>query len=266
MSGRDFLAEILARKRVENQRRSRRANVIRALLSQPVEPRGERAIAALRRGDGGVRFITEIKHASPSAGRIRERAPGSVGSIARAYERAGASAISVLADAPGFGGTPLDVRRVAAEVSVPVLFKEFVLHELQVELARAVGASMVLLLVRALPFAELEQMIRAVRAHGMEPVVEAADDAELAIALRTDARIVGINARDLRTFAVDPEKAAQAIEAVGADRVSVFMSGIRQRSDVLRIERTRADAVLVGEGLMRAADPGAKLRELRGVE
>lgn len=264
MSGRDYLAEILARKAIENARRIRHRGLVPS-TDAPIIDRRDAAIAALRRGGGDVRFITEVKFASPSAGSIRPRRAGSVATIAASYERAGSAAVSVLADRVGFAGSPLDVGRAARAVAVPVLFKEFVLDEIQVELARRMGASMVLLLVRALPPDRLRAMIRTVRDHGMEPVVEAADEPELDVALDTDATIVGVNARDLRTFRVDPELAARAMERIPKSSVAVFMSGIRDRSDVDRVARTRADAVLVGEGLMRADDPGAKLRELRGI-
>jgi indole-3-glycerol phosphate synthase len=119
--------------------------------------------------------IAEIKHQSPSAGTIRARVAGGVAALATAYELAGASAVSVLCDRVGFGGTPLDVRRAAAATSLPVLFKEFVLEEQQVELAHVCGASMVLLLVRAMSASRLNELVAAVHALDMAPVVEAAD-------------------------------------------------------------------------------------------
>lgn len=267
MSGRDFLGEILARKRFEVERRKGHVHAVERLLeTMPFDPdRGARAVAALRREGAALpRVIAEIKFASPSAGVIRTRSPGSVASIARSYVRNGAAAVSVLADRPGFAGSPLDVRRAASSVEAPVLFKEFVLDISQIRLARAVGASMVLLLVRALSERELGALSDAIRREGLEPVVEAADEAELEVAIASGATIVGVNARDLRTFRVDPAMAARAMERIPPDRIAVFMSGIRERADVDRVASTRADAVLVGEGLMRAEDPGAKLRALLG--
>ena len=268
MSGADILSRILDRKRIEVGRRARHRRAFEAHAARfPLERgRGERALAAIRRGDGAAlpRVIAEVKFQSPSAGTIRERAEGLGARIARGYVEGGASAVSVLADGPGFGGSALEVRRVASAIEAPVLFKEFVLDPIQVELARVGGASMVLLLVRALDPRSLRAMIAEVRARGMEPVVEAADEAELEIALETEARIVGVNARDLRTFRLDPEAAARAMARIPADRVAVFMSGIRTREDVDQVARTRADAILVGEGLMRAPDPGARLAQLLG--
>src|SRR5690554_6711638 len=144
----DFLGRIVDRKLVENARRARRAEIYARALAEAPEAdmsRGARAIAALTRREGEeLRVISEIKFSSPSAGPIRQRKAGDAVRIAGAYSEGGAAAISVLADRRGFGGSPLDVRRVAGAVDRPVLYKEFVLDELQVKLARLMGASMVL--------------------------------------------------------------------------------------------------------------------------
>lgn len=258
---RDYLAEILARKAREVARRRLREVAWRFDVAP--EPRGDRAVAALRRGVDGPKVIAEVKFASPSAGVIRAREVGDARRVALDYERHGAAAVSVLADGPGFGGSPLTVRRVAEAVDVPVLFKEFVLDEAQVRLARAMGASMVLLLVRAMGDEQLRALVDTIGAHGMAPVVEAADEDELDRAVATGARIVGVNARDLATFEVDLDGAARSLERTPSDRVAVFMSGVRSPEDYQRVARTRADAVLVGEGLMRAHAPGERLAELR---
>lgn len=261
----DYLGEIVARKRREIARRRRRAALVASSFAEvPPDPeRGRRSVEALRRPAGrGPRLIAEVKFRSPSAGTIRRRDPGSVRRVARAYEQGGAAAISVLADGPGFGGSPLDVRRVADTVAVPILFKEFVLDPVQVELARAVGASMVLLLVRCLDAGALRELVAATREAGLAPVVEAADARELEIALSTGATILGVNARDLRTFRVDVAEADRILRETPADRVAVFMSGVRDREAYRRVAAGRADAVLVGEGLMRAPDPSEKLREI----
>jgi len=258
----DHLARIIERKRHEVARRVARAGRFVDFAERIPAPRGD-LLAPLRRVSGQPpRVIAEIKLRSPSAGVIRARVAGELETIGAAYQRAGAAAVSVLCDGPGFGGSPLDVRRVAARVSVPFLFKEFVLEPVQVDVARAVGASYVLLLVRVLDDRELTRLIREVRARGLEPVVEAADADELERALATDAAIVGINARDLRSFDVDPGRAGGLIERIPQDRVAVFMSGVRTRADFERVAGTRADAVLIGEGLMRDREPGEKLAEL----
>jgi indole-3-glycerol phosphate synthase len=261
----DHLERILARKRREVVRRRRHLTRLVGLTSSaPIDmARGARALEALSRpASGALRVIAEVKFKSPSAGVIREKRPGESARIARAYVRGGAAAVSVLADAPGFGGSPLEVRRVACAVDRPVLFKEFVLDEVQIELARLVGASMVLLLVCALDERRLGELVRETKRAGMEPVVEAASERETEIALATGARIVGVNARNLRTFEVDPDVARRAIELIPDDRIAVFMSGLKTQDDFREVGKGRADAVLVGEGLMREDDPSEALRRL----
>lgn len=261
----DYLAEIVTRKRRELSRRHRRHRYLApALAAVPRDAsRGRRAVDVLRRAPGDApRVIAEVKFRSPSAGLIRARRAGDVVAIARSYVRGGAAAVSVLADGPGFGGSLLDVRRVARAVDAPVLFKEFVLDPVQVELARAAGASLVLLLVRVLEQTELLELVAAVREAGMEPVVEAASAEELERAVDSGATVVGVNARDLRTFRVDVEAAGRILAATPDDRVAVFMSGVHDRMGFQRVADGRADAVLVGEGLMRAPDPEKKLREM----
>lgn len=264
MSSTDYLTPILERKRRELQRRSRHR---RRAASTPVDPtRATYALAALKRQRGGApRIIAEIKRRSPSRGELRAYERGDVSVLARAYVAGGAAAVSVLCDGPGFAGSPLDLRRAAQSVSVPVLFKEFVLHELQIELARAVGAHMVLLVVRALEPARLSALVEATLAAGMAPIVEAADAEELALALDTRASIVGVNARDLRSFQVETSAAQQALAIIPEDRIAVHMSGVHTRADFLRIAEGRADAVLIGESLMRAPHPEEQLQKLLGV-
>lgn len=258
---RDFLTPILERKARENVRRARHE---RARVPAPdATGRAELAYRALQRMAGEQpRIIAEIKRASPSAGSIRPYARGDIAWLAEEYVRGGAAAVSVLCDGKGFGGSALDLRRASRAISAPLLFKEFVLDELQVQLAQRVGAHMVLLLVRALPKQRLHVMCEAVLAAGLAPVVEAANAAEVELALRTNARIVGVNARDLRTFKVDPRAAHAALCMIPADRIAVHMSGVRTRADYREIAQGRADALLVGESLMRAEQPSAKLREL----
>ena len=256
----DYLTPILERKRRENARRARRPDPS-ASLHASIEDRAALAYARLRReGAEPPRVIAEIKHRSPSAGLIRAREAGLVAALAQQYQQGGASAVSVLCDRAGFGGSVLDVRRARAACTLPVLFKEFVLEARQVSLARAVGAHMVLLLVRALPEDALHALVAEIERQGMAPVVEAADEAELVVALRTSAVIVGVNARDLRSFTVDSGQARSLIDRIPHGRVAVHMSGVRAAEDLAHVAASRADAVLIGEGLMRAADPRATLR------
>jgi indole-3-glycerol phosphate synthase len=267
----DYLKAILERKRVEVARRRRHA-AARALRltaaqsgAQPsaTSERAVRAIAALRRQPGGLpRVIAEIKRRSPSAGEIRRRERGDVAQLANAYLAGGAVAVSVLSDASGFGGCALDVRRAARAISAPILFKEFVLDEVQLDLARAAGASMALLIVRALTEERLHALVLAANERGLAPVVEAADAREVRTAVETGATIVGVNARDLGTFRVDKAAAVRALAGIPADRIAVHMSGVHSAADVRDVAAGRADAILVGESLMRAPDPTLKLREL----
>ncbi len=257
----DQLGLIMKRKRVEVARRQRFAQFYaRCAAAAKAVPAPEELARALRRPAGvQPRVIAEIKLRSPSAGEIRARKGGEIPGIARGYAAAGAAAVSVLCDGPGFGGSALDLRRVARCIPNPVLFKEFVIDPLQIDLARAVGASYVLLLVRVLDDHTLQHLIDSVRARGLEPVVEAADAQELSRALLTTATVIGINARDLRSFSVDANHASALVNRIPSDRVAVFMSGVRSADDFARVAQTRADAVLIGEGLMRSQDPGAQL-------
>lgn len=251
-----MLDAILARTRNELARR----RVHPMPFVEDAAPR-DRVVDALRRPAGAApRVIAEIKYRSPSAGEIRPWRVGDAVRVARDYEAAGAAAVSVLADAPAFGGSNLAVRRVAKAVDVPVLYKGFVLDPLQLDLARALGAELVLLLVRALSEHALQALVEGALQRGLEPLVEAASDAELERALGTPARVVGINARDLATFAVDPVAAQRQLEATPSDRVAIFMSGIRSAADLAAVASGRADAVLIGEGLMRTPAPGDTLR------
>jgi indole-3-glycerol phosphate synthase len=261
----DLLTPIFERKRREIERRRRHALACTA-DREPLAAdatRGADALRALRRQPGQPpRVIAEIKRRSPSAGVIRAHALGDIEHIASAYELGGASAVSVLCDRVGFGGSLLDLRRASRAIDLPLLFKEFVLDEIQVEMAQRVGAHMVLLLVRAMSPERLAALVDVVLAHGMAPVVEAADAREVQLALCTRAEIIGVNARDLKTFRVDPEGAQAALALIPRERIAVHMSGVQSAETFLRVASSRAHAVLIGEGLMRAQDPTLRLREL----
>ena len=263
----DRLAPILARKRREIARRRAHLGLFDPRSDPPTDATDRRpaALEALRRPEGSPpRVIAEIKYASPSEGPIRPWRPGEGARLARAYVTGGAAAVSVLCDREGFGGSVSELRRVACAIDRPVLFKEFVLDELQLDVARAAGASLVLLLVRALGGPRLGALVDGCHARGLEPVVEAADEDEVERALATDARVVGVNARDLATFSVDPRSAERAIQKIVSGRVAVYMSGVSSRDQLERVARTRADAVLVGSALMRAPEPGVRLAEWLG--
>jgi indole-3-glycerol phosphate synthase len=207
-------------------------------------------------------LIAEIKRASPSAGDIAPEIDRVA--LARAYEAGGASAISVLTEPDHFKGSLDDLRAVRDGVSLPVLRKDFICDPLQVWEARAAGADAVLLIVAALDQRELVALADLTETLGMSALVETHEPGEIARAVEAGARVVGINTRNLATLAVDPEMVAKLRGAVPDGITVVGESGVTSRADVVAMESGGVDAVLVGEALMRAADPAAKIRELLG--
>ena len=207
----------------------------------------------------GLHLIGEVKRRSPSAGRLAGEGDDPV-ARARAYEVGGAAAISVLCEPHWFGGSIADLRAVNDAVAVPVLAKEFVVDQRQLALVRAAGADLVLLLAVLLPGARLRRFVAEAYNLGLEPLVEAHDERELDAALGTDAHVIGINNRDLRTLIVDPERAARLRALVPDDRLVVGESGVRSPATISTWRALGFDAALVGEALMRAADPAAAAR------
>jgi indole-3-glycerol phosphate synthase len=218
---------------------------------------------ALRRPPGApVRVIAEIKRASPSAGPIRAGADPAA--IARDYARGGASAISVLTDRQFFDGELAFLARARHAVNVPLLRKDFVIDGYQIAEARAAGADGVLLIVAALAPSLLAELLAAARERALDALVEVHDLAEVEAALAAGATLLGVNHRDLRTFAMDMTLTAQIAPRVPPGVVLVGESGIRTTEDVEVLGRAGAHAVLVGEQLMRAESPGDALLALRG--
>jgi indole-3-glycerol phosphate synthase len=216
--------------------------------------------AALRRES--VAVIAEVKRRSPSAGSIREDL--NPAERAALYADHGAAAISVLTDGPYFGGSIDDLRAAACRVTVPVLRKDFILDEVQVLEARAAGAAAVLLIVRALG-ARLSPLLRYTGELELDALVEVHTLEELATALRAGARIIGVNSRDLDTFAVDVEAAWRIVSRVPPDCVVVAESGMAGQQDVRCAAEAGADAVLIGTALSAAASPGSLLEDLTRV-
>src|SRR3954452_5620863 len=229
-------------------------------------PAGAHAAAGAARAsaaaDDGVALIAEVKRASPSAGAIAAHADPA--GQARSYAAAGAAVFSVLTESMPFGGSLDDLRAVRDAVDVPLLRKDFLIHPDQVLAARAAGADTVLLIAASLDDGALAELLTAARDVGMEPLVESHTDEDLDRVLSTDARIVGVNARDLESLDVDVEAAVERVRRVPRDRIAVFESGIRTRDDVVRAVEAGASAILVGETLMRARDPLAAARALLG--
>ena len=258
-----ILDEILATKRDEVAAAKRREApaALRARADACREaPRGFRA--ALASGPR-PRVVAELKRRSPSRGEIRPDFDP-VG-CAKAYADAGAAAISVLTDARYFGGELSLLATVRREVALPLLRKDFLVDAYQVDEARVAGADAVLLIARALDVAQLRVLRERAAALGLDALVEVHDEAEVDAALAAGADLVGINNRDLATFATDlatTERLAKSLVAAGV--VVVAESGILTHGDVRRLEAAGADAVLVGEALMREPDVGRALARLRG--
>lgn len=204
--------------------------------------------------------IAEVKKASPSKGVIREDFDPE--SIARAYESAGASAISVLTDEEFFQGSLDYLRAVKRVVGLPVLRKDFLIDPYQVAEARAAGADAVLLIVAALERSDLLRLTDAVGEAGMQCLVEVHDEREMDAALSVGASLIGINNRNLYTFEVTLDTTAGLLPAAKGHAKTVSESGIFTRADMEKLGAMGADAVLIGEALMRERDIEAKLREL----
>ena len=214
-------------------------------------------------GGPAVGVIAEVKRRSPSAGAIQEDLDPVA--HARAYERGGARAISVLTDALHFGGSLDDLARVTRAVGVPVLRKDFILDELQLYEARAAGASAVLLIVRALAPEELAALARAADRLGLAVIAEIHAAAELAPALAVGPAAVGVNSRDLSTFTLDRALAERLVASVPRGMPVIAESGIETRGDVERLAAAGADLVLVGTAVARTRDPQAAVAALVGV-
>ncbi|HEY8800817.1 MAG TPA: tryptophan synthase subunit beta, partial [Candidatus Limnocylindrales bacterium] len=204
----------------------------------------------------GLHLIAEIKRSSPSAGAIAA-VDEDIVARARAYEAGGASAISVLCEPHWFGGSVDDLRAVRAAVSIPVLAKEFVVEPIQLPHLRAAGADIVLLLAVLHPAKRLAKLVDRALEIGLEPLVEAHDQRELERALATNARLIGINNRDLRTLEVDTDRAIRLRTLVPEDRLVVAESGVRDAATIAAWRAVGFDAALVGEALVRSADPAA---------
>ena len=251
------LEEILRVKRLEVERLRPRAAELRRLAEVQGDFRGFRA--ALRRRDDQIAVIAEIKKASPSAGVIAE----DFNPIATAigYERAGAEAISVLTDESFFQGKLTDLADVRRHVSIPILRKDFILDEVQIAESVVAGANAVLLIVMALDTAQLLALSEAAARYHLDALVEVHTVEDLDRAIGIGAEIIGINNRDLSTFAIDLSVTEQLSELVPDDVVLVSESGFRNVEDVARAHRCGVDAVLIGEALMRGE---MSIPELRG--
>jgi indole-3-glycerol phosphate synthase / phosphoribosylanthranilate isomerase len=207
----------------------------------------------------GLAAIAEVKRRSPSAGDLRPDADPA--NLAAGFEAAGAAAVSILVD-ERFGGSPADLGAARSASKLPLLAKGFFSHADQLAELRRAGADAVLLLLRDLTDAQLARLMRAADQLSMDALVEAHDADELARAVALDTEVIGVNARDLDTFAIDRGPALELVASAPRDRVVVAESGVTACAHGAAAELAGADAILVGSALMRAPDPAAKLREL----
>ena len=256
----DILSRIVDTKRNELESLRARADELEkaiATVRPPLDFRG-----ALVVGDH-VSLIAEVKRRSPGAGAIREGLDPI--ELTKGYEAAGAKALSVLTDAEYFGGSLVDLSRVSSSATIPVLRKDFTLSTLQIMEARGAGADAVLLIARILDDEALERLHTATTALGMSALVEVHDERELDRAMTIGADLIGINNRDLSTFTTDLETTIDLLDQLPADVAVVSESGIRSVSDAERLGRAGVDAILVGETLLRAADPNVAAASFSGL-
>jgi indole-3-glycerol phosphate synthase len=253
-----FLTDLVDRVRTELER-----NPLddAALMARTLSAPPPRDFTGSLRNGGSPAVIAEVKRASPSAGAIRDADPAGQ---ARAYEDAGAAAISVLTEPRHFDGSALDLQAARRAVGLPLLRKDFLVHPSQVIESRAVGADAVLLIPAAVTDPELKALLATAADLGLAALVEVSGDEDLTRALDTDAELIGVNARDLESLEVDLDRALGLLRRIPDDRLAVAESGLSTRAHVERAVDAGARAVLIGEALMRANDPAAKLRELRG--
>jgi indole-3-glycerol phosphate synthase len=262
----DKLTEIMAWKRREIAPRLREVSLGELSDCHAARPAPPAFGAALRRADGRLAVISEIKRRSPSAGDIR--AGASSLEQARRYQAAGADALSILTDEKYFGGTLDDLHGVTAHFRAqaparPCLRKDFMVHPLQVLEAREAGASAILIIVRALDDTEIRALFAAAHAAGLDALFEIHREAELTRALAHGARIIGVNNRDLAIFRTDLGLSERLIPLFPRDVTAVSESGIFTAADAARARQAGAHAILVGEALMRADDPAALITAFR---
>ncbi len=263
----DKLTEIMTHKRREI------APLLRPVFADELAelnrrlPRPPSFLSALRRPDGKLAIISEIKRRSPSAGAIKANA--SAVEQARRYRTAGASALSILTDTEFFGGHLADLVEVTADFSqkppaIPALRKDFMVHPIQVVQAREAGASAILIIVRALNDDEITALHNAATAAGLDALFEIHTEAELVRAVQHKARIIGVNNRDLAIFKTDLGLSERLIPQFPKNVIAVSESGFTTGADAARARKCGAHALLVGEALMRSPDPAALISEFQG--
>ena len=256
-----ILDQIVAQNKLELEKRkgSFPLEEVRRLALKQAPPLD---FASALRGEG-VKLIAEVKKASPSRGVIRSDFDPV--EIARLYARNGASAISVLTESKYFQGSLnhlKDIREALGDKRPPLLRKDFILDLYQIYESRAYGADALLLIVASLTLEKLRELLGLSRELGMGCLVEVHNEAELEIALKSGARVIGINNRDLNTFDVDLTATRRLRPLIPRDKIVVSESGIKDRRDIEKLANWGVDAVLIGEALMSADDIAAKMKEL----
>jgi indole-3-glycerol phosphate synthase len=258
--GKTILDRIVAARRESVAHRKRVLPDVALKLAVQKQPPARDFAAALSRADCNV--IAELKKASPSLGLIRQDYQPVP--LARSLEAAGATALSVLTEEEFFQGSLADLREVRKAVSIPILRKDFILDPWQVWEARAAGADSFLLIVAVLTDDLLSELLALGRELGMEPLVEVHSREELERAKTADAKIIGVNNRDLRDFKVSLQTSLDLIQEIPEDTVAVSESGLHSRGDLEHLQSAGFDAFLIGERLMKQADPASGLKELLG--
>lgn len=262
----DKLTEIMTWKRQEIAARVRPVSEAELARLNTALPSPPSFAGALRRPDGALGVIAEIKRRSPSAGAIKEGI--SATEQAQRYRSAGASALSILTDTKFFGGTLDDLKSATAffrstPPAIPCLRKDFMVHPVQVAEAREAGASAILIIVRALSDDEIKVLFNAAQAAGLDALFEIHSEPEIDRAVRHGAKIIGVNNRDLAIFKTDLGLSERLIPRFPKAVIAVSESGIFNQADASRVQAAGAHAILVGEALMKAADPAELIRDFR---
>jgi indole-3-glycerol phosphate synthase len=252
------LDEIIAGVREDLAERQSRVSLDELKELAARAPQAKDGVAALR-GDG-VRVICEVKRSSPSKGALAAIADPAA--LAADYAAGGAAVISVLTEQRRFGGSLADLKAVRAAVDTPILRKDFIVTAYQLWEARAYGADLALLIVAALEQPALESLIERAESIGLTPLVEVHDEEEVGRAVAAGARIIGVNARNLKDLKVDRDTFANVAPSIPANVVKVAESGVRGPHDLIAYANEGADAVLVGESLVTGRDPRAAVADL----
>jgi len=211
----------------------------------------------------GLSFLCEVKKASPSKGMIADEFPYL--DIAKEYEGAGAAGISVLTEPKYFQGKNEYLQEISKVVKIPILRKDFIVDEYQIYEAKVIGASAILLICAILDETTLREYLMIADGLGLSAIVEAHTEDEVAMALRSGARIIGVNNRNLKTFDVDMDTSLRLRDLVPRDKIYISESGIHTPEDILKLYQASVDAVLIGESFMRSVDKKAEMQQLRSL-